>query len=232
MLASRIKMPDYTLYGFYHSSSTARVRIALELKNIPFDYVPVNLSKNEHLTDEHRRLNPSATVPLLVRHTNNGADASDTLRIGQSVAALEYLEEAHKHQGPSLLPLDINARAVVRALVNIITSDTAPVMNLRMRRRVQQLGGDLQTWTHELMAAGLGAYEAVSAAHTGTYSVGDEVTMADMCLVPMVWKAREYKVDLTRFQTILMVMDNMEKLPAVKRSSYYAQIDTPENLKA
>ena len=205
---------------------------SLELKAIPFDYVLVDLSKNENLIDEHKSLNPSATVPLLVCNISSGATATGNFRISQSVAALEYLEEVHKDKGPSLLPRDIDARAVVRVLVNIITSDTALVMNLRTRRQVERLGGDLQAWAHKLMADGLEAYEGVCAAHAGTYSVGHEVTMADMCFVPIEWKAREYKVDLTRFPTILVVMDNMEGLPAMKRSSYYAQTDTPESLKA
>lgn len=219
-------MSNYTLYGYFRSSCTARIRLALNLKGIPFEYVPVNLLKDEHLASEHKTLNPSATVPLLAR-----VDDGSPFKIGQSVAALEYIDEAHKDTGAALLPLDADARALVRTLVNIIVCDTQPVTNLRITRRLRELGGDSASWVKELTADGLRAYEAVCAARAGTYSVGDEVTLADVCLLPAVWNARRFEVDLTQFPTIMKVVGNMEKIPAVQKSSYYTQPDTPEDLR-
>lgn len=220
-------MANYTLYGYFRSSCTARIRLALNLKDIPFEYIPVNLLKDEHLAAEHRNLNPSATVPLLVR-----AGDGQPLRIGQSIAALEYIVETHRDQGPALLPADAETRALVRILVNVIACDTQPVTNLRIGRRVRQLGGDPTVWNKDLTTDGLAAYEAVCAARAGTYSVGDEITLADVCLLPAVWNARRFEVDMSKLPTITRVADNLEKISAVQKASYFVQVDTPEDLRA
>lgn len=131
-------MADYTLYSYFRSSCSARLRIALNLKDIPYDVVPVNLVRDEQLSEAHRALNPSATVPLLLfrRPERHG------FRVGQSVAGLEFLDEVHP-QTPLLPPAgDAEARAVVRALVHIVAADTQPVTKLRVVRRVRALGGD------------------------------------------------------------------------------------------
>lgn len=219
-------MSVYKLYGYFQSSCTARISLALNLKSISFEYIPVNIHENEHLAPEHKSLNPSATVPLLVR-VGNG----QPFKIGQSAAALEYIEEAHKGEGASLLPRDAESRALVRTLVNIIVSDTQPVTNLRITKRVEQLGGDLAAWNKELTTDGLAAYEAVCAASATDYSVGDEITLADICLLPAVWNARRFEVNLEQFPIIMRVAGNLEKIPAVQKSSYYTQSDTPEHLR-
>lgn len=221
-------MPEYTLHGYFRSSCTARIRLALNLKEISFDYVPVNLLKSEQLSDEHKALNPSATVPLLARA---GGSGSTPFKIGQSVAALEYLEEAHPDT-TSLLPKDADTRAVVRALANIVACDIQPVTNLRIIRRVKELGGNSEDWVRALTVDGLMAYEATAKSCAGTYSVGDSVTVADVCLLPAVWNAQRFGVDLSKFPTVTRVSENLEKLPAVQKSSYFKQADTPEDLRA
>lgn len=223
-------MADYTLYGYFRSSCTARIRLALNLKDILFDYIPVNLLKNEHLSEKHKALNPSATVPLLARTGRNAAN-SPPFKIGQSVAALEYIEEVHQDRRAALLPLDAESRATVRTLINIIACDIQPVTNLRITRQVKKLGGDPIAWNKKLIADGLEAYEAVCASCAGSYSVGDSVTLADVCLLPAVWNAQRFEVDLTRFSTVVKVVENLEKLPAVQKSSYFRQVDTPEEMR-
>lgn len=218
-------MPEYVLYSYFRSSCSARVRIALNLKGLEYDLRPVNLLKNEQLSDEHRALNPSGTVPLFVAKD----DAGVALRIGQSVAILEYLEEAHP-QTP-LLPSDLQKRAVVRALVNIICCDTQPVTNLRISRRVKEAGGDAEKWMVDLMGEGLGAYEKVLKDWTGKYSVGDEPTLADVCLLPAVWNAQRYGVDLSRFPNVERIAREFEKLGPVHRAGYFTQPDTPAELR-
>ncbi|ROT38053.1 maleylacetoacetate isomerase [Sodiomyces alkalinus F11] len=236
-------MPDFTLYSYFRSSCSARLRIALNLKNLNYDLVPVNLLKGEQLSESHRALNPSASVPLLVCHNTPSASSSSSssssssdshpFKITQSVAALEYLEEAHPST-PALLPSDPRARATARSLALTVACDIQPVTNLRVARRVRHLGaGDAQVdeWMRGLMAEGLAAYETLVASSAGTYSVGDDVSIADCCLAPAVWNARRYGVDLSPFPVIHRIMAQLEELPAVKKAGYFVQPDTPESLR-
>ncbi|KAM0277340.1 hypothetical protein ACHAQH_005855 [Verticillium albo-atrum] len=222
-------MPEYTLHTYFRSSSSARLRIALNHKQITHTLHAVNLLKNEHLSGAHRALNPSATVPLLVREQKEDGSTSPPLRITQSLAALEYLDETHP--SPALLPLDAERRAVVRALASIIACDTQPVTNLRIVRRVRGLGGDAEGWMRELMAEGLAAYEAVAKEWAGRFSVGDELTIADCCLMPAVWNAERYGVDLSVYPTILKIKAHLETVPAVIKAGYYVQPDCPVELR-
>ncbi|PNY24987.1 glutathione S-transferase [Tolypocladium capitatum] len=220
-------MPDYTLYSYFRSSCSARLRIVLNLKGISYDIAPVNLLKDEQLSESHRALNPSASVPLLVSHRPQ----DDGFKVGQSVAALEFLEEAHP-ETPILPPAgDAKARAVVRTLVAIVCADTQPVTNLRIMRRVRALGGSAEEWNRELMADGLRAYEAVARHHAGKYSFGDGITMADACLLPAAWNAERFGVDLGAFPVISGIVENLNQHEAVKRAHYFNQPDTPENLR-
>lgn len=216
-------MSDYTLHSYFRSSCSARIRIVLGLKGLSYETVPVNLLKDEHLSDAHRALNPSASVPLLVCPT------ADKFSIGQSVAALEYLEEVHPEV--ATLPSDPKARAIARSLVQIINADTQPVTNMRIMRRVKAFGQDPAEWNKELMADGLRAYEAVASKSAGKYSVGDAVTMADACLLPAYWNAERYKVDLSQFPTVCKIAANLEDHPAVKAAHPFRQPDCPEDLR-
>lgn len=221
------KMPDYSLHSYFRSSCTARVRIALNFKAIEYDIIPVNLIKNEHLSEEHRKLNPSGSVPLLICHNAKAKD----FKIGQSVAALEYLDEVHPEK--PLLPSksDPEGRAVARTLVNIVCADIQPVTNLRIMRRVRELGGNAEEWNCQLMTDGLRAYEAVAAQSAGKYSVGDEITMADACLVPAVWNAERFGVDFSAFPTVSKIVENLKHHPAVTKAHYFNQPDTPDELR-
>ncbi|KID90465.1 maleylacetoacetate isomerase [Metarhizium guizhouense ARSEF 977] len=220
-------MSDYTLYAYFRSSCSARLRIILNLKNISYDLIPVNLLKDEQLSAEHKALNPSASVPLLV--SKRSPDAG--FKIGQSVAALEYLEEVHP-EVPALPPTsDAKGRATVRVLCEIIAADTQPVTNLRIMRRVRALGGSAEEWNKELMGDGLRAYEAVAKDSAGKYSVGDNVTMADACLMPALWNAQRFGVDLSQFPTVSRIFANLSEHPAVQKADYFKQPDCPEDLR-
>ncbi len=218
-------MSEYVLYSFWRSSCSARLRIALNLKGIPYATVSVDLLNGEQASSHHKSLNPSASVPLLLRTEDSGR----TLKIGQSLAAMEYLDEAHTEIEKKLLPppSDVQGRALVRVLADIIACDSQPVTNLRIMKRVAALGGDAEQWNCELIEESLVAYEAVAASCAGVYSYGDNITMADACLVPAVWNARRFGVDLSQFPTISKAMENLERLEAVKKSSPFTQPDTP-----
>ncbi|KAL2105817.1 hypothetical protein VUR80DRAFT_7702 [Thermomyces stellatus] len=219
-------MPAYTLYSYFRSSCSARLRIALNIKGLSYDQVPVNLLKNEQSSEKHRQLNPSGTVPLLVCHNGAGGD----FRIGQSVAALEYLDEVHP-QRPLIPRDDPRARAVVRTLVAIVACDIQPVTNLRILRKVRELGGDAEAWNRELATAGFAAYEAVARESAGVFSVGDEISLADACLVPAFWNAQRFGVDVEAFPTVMRIVRALEKEPAVLSARYSQQPDTPEELR-
>lgn len=220
-------MPDYTLYSYFRSSCSARLRIVLNLKGISYDTVPVNLLQDEQLSESHRALNPSATVPLLLSRRSE----HEGFRIGQSVAALEFLEEVHP-ETPILPPAgDAQARAVVRTLVNIVSADMQPVTNLGIMRRVRAIGGNAEQWNKELLAKGLRAFEAVAEDYAGRYSFGDSITMADACLLPAVWNAERFGVDLGAFPVVSRIVDGLREHPAVVKAGYFNQPDTPEDLR-
>ncbi|KAK1511134.1 maleylacetoacetate isomerase [Colletotrichum costaricense] len=217
--------PDYILYSYFRSSCSARLRIALNLKSISYTTIPTNLLKDEHLSPTHRALNPSASVPLLV----NRSDAD--FKVTQSVAALEYLEEAHPSTTP-LLPKDAKTRAVVRSLVNIVACDIQPVTNMRIMRRIRAMGGNAEQWNRELMADGFAAYEAVAKEWAGRCSVGDEISLADVCLLPAYWNAERFGVDLSPYPTVRKIAEGLKENPAVVKAHYYNQPDTPDELRA
>jgi maleylacetoacetate isomerase len=216
-----------TLHTYFRSSCSARLRIALHLKGIPYTPVYVNLLRNEQSTPAHLAINPSGTVPaLVIQH-----ETKKPVTINQSLAALEYLDEAFPEKGPALLPSDPETRATVRTLANIIACDIQPVTNLRILRRVGSLGADKNGWSRDLIVDGLRAYEAVVAGSAGRFSVGDQITLADLCLVPAAWGAERVGVDLGLFPVISGIVRNLEAEEAVKLGHWRTQGDTPEEFR-
>ncbi|KAH8705054.1 maleylacetoacetate isomerase maia [Talaromyces proteolyticus] len=223
------EQPTYELYTYFRSSCSARLRIALNLHDIPYKAVYVHLLKNEQLTDEHRAINPSLSVPVLVVHKS----AEDSFAIPQSTAALEYLEEntaSNSHYRP-LLPKNPELRAVTRTLVAIISADIQPVVNLRVQRGIKELGADPNPLCRQTTEAGFAAYEAVASKVAGAFSVGDDITLADVCLVPAVWSAARFGVNVNKYPTIARVAARMEEEDAVKRAHWRNQPDTPEEFR-
>ncbi|RAL15829.1 maleylacetoacetate isomerase MaiA [Aspergillus homomorphus CBS 101889] len=223
-------MPEtsITLYTYFRSSCSARLRIALNLKSLPYTSIPINLLANEQHTPANLARNPSGTVPTLVLTSSNGASS---IKITQSLAALEYLDEAFPDT-PPLLPRDPATRAIVRTLAAIIACDVQPVTNLKILKRVAELGAQREEWARGLIEQGLRAYEGVISGSAGVYSVGDAVTMADVCLVPAVWGAERFGVDVHReFPVIAGVVARLEGLEAFTRAHWARQLDTPAELR-
>jgi maleylpyruvate isomerase len=185
------------LYNYWRSSASWRVRAALHLKAIPFEYVSVHLVKDggQQHGATYTAMNPMAQVPLL--------ELDDGRRIGQSVAILEYLEEAF--QAIPLLPADPYARAETRQLVEIINSGIQPFQNLTAQKRVREMGGDADAWTKAFITTGLAALEAIARDTAGAFLVGNTPTLADCALVPQLYAARRFGVDLTPFPTLTAV---------------------------
>ncbi len=218
-------MSDYTLYTYFRSSCSGRLRIAFNLKGLEYTPVYINLLKGEQASDAHRALNPSATVPLLVAHRDGD------LRIGQSMAALEYLDETHPGTA-ALLPADAKPRAVARALANIIACDVQPVTNLRILKRLRAISGaNAEEWSIELIHDGLRAYEDTVKTSAGRYSVGDSVTIADVTLMPAVWGAERFNISLDPYPTVKKIAANLSELPAFQKAHPFVQEDCPEELR-
>jgi maleylacetoacetate isomerase len=185
------------LYSYYRSSAAFRVRIALNLKGIAYDTIPVHLIKDggHNKRPEFRAVNPQMRVPVLV------TPAGDTLT--QSLAIIEYLDETHPQ--PPLLPKDPVARAKVRALAELIACDIHPLNNtspLRyLKNSMSQEQSAIDAWYHHWVVSGFEALEAMI--DSGPYLCGKEVTLADTCLVPQVYNARRLKVPLDKFPKIV-----------------------------
>eukprot|EP01119_Soliformovum_irregulare_P001517 TRINITY_DN11217_c0_g1_i1.p1 TRINITY_DN11217_c0_g1~~TRINITY_DN11217_c0_g1_i1.p1 ORF type:complete len:211 (-),score=37.88 TRINITY_DN11217_c0_g1_i1:266-898(-) len=206
-------MGDVELYSYWRSSCSWRVRISLAIKDIPYQYHAVNLLKGEQTQEEYAKRNPIKSVPTLVH---------DGVVFTQSVSILEYLEERFPDT-VRLLPQDPVSRAKVRELVNIIAADTQPVQNLRVLKKV----GDEKKndWAKEVITYGFQAFEKIASASAGKYCVGDEVSLADVALVPQVYNANRFGVDMAAFPTISAINDRLKSLPAFEQSKPENQPD-------
>lgn len=216
-----------TLYSYYRSSCSYRVRIALAVKGLDYAYESIHLVRNggEQFTPEYKAINPQSFVPTLI-------DGETT--ITQSLAILEYLNE--KYPDPPLLPLRPEARAYVRQLAHIAAVDIHPLTTLRV---MNHLSGEFSVtqaqkneWCRKWMQHGLEAMEhlcANSRYRTGPYACGDNVSMADACLVPQLSDARRLDLALDKFPTLLEIERNCLKLKTFTDASPENQPDTPED---
>uniref|UniRef100_U3AQX4 Maleylacetoacetate isomerase n=1 Tax=Callithrix jacchus TaxID=9483 RepID=U3AQX4_CALJA len=216
------------LYSYFRSSCSWRVRIALALKGIDFEMVPVNLIKDggQQFSKDFQALNPMKQVPTL---------KIDGITIHQSLAIIEYLEETRPT--PRLLPQDPKKRASVRMISDLIASGIQPLQNLSILKKVGEVSKDLReetklTWAQNAITSGFNALEQILQSTAGKYCVGDEVTMADLCLVPQVANAERFKVDFTPYPTISCINKRLLALEAFQLSHPCQQPDTPTELRA
>lgn len=221
----------YTLYTFFGSSCSARVRIACHLKSIPLEYNFIDLLTAGQNAPSYAALNPSEFVPLLVVHDpHTGAEVA---KISQSVAILEFLEEVETGCAVKLLPRDPLQRAKVRELLGVVSADTQPVTNQRIVKYIVPRGLDEQEWQGHFMRKGLAAYEKLVGASAGKWSVGDEISLADIALVPAVDRGVRYKIDFAKeFPTIARIDAAMRETEAYQKGGYRTQPDTPESMRA
>jgi maleylacetoacetate isomerase len=199
------------LYDYFRSSAAYRVRIALNLKRLSYDAVPIHLSKGggRHKTPEYRAINPQMRVPALV--LSNG----DILI--QSLAIIEYLDEAFPD--PALLPVEAVERAHVRAVAQIVACDIHPINNTSTLAYLRKLGHDqtqIDEWYAFWIRSGFEAIETMI--RPGPYAFGSHVTVADLCIVPQVFNARRFKVPLEQFPKIAGVDAACNKLAAFDKA--------------
>lgn len=212
------------LYNFWRSGTSHRLRIALNLKGLPVEYLAVHLGKEEHLKDAFKTINPQQLVPALVL---DGAEASDGSGAGddggshtliQSPAIIEWLEE--RYPTPALLPADPLKRAQVRAMAALVGCDIHPINNRRILEYLRkQFGADeaaINAWCGTWIAAGFDALEALIARSYSEvrYCFGDTPTVTDVYLIPQVESARRFKVDLTRWPKIMAIAAHCATLAA------------------
>lgn len=207
------------LYTYFRSSAAYRVRIALNLKGLPYEMAAIHLTKDggyQH-TPEFITVNPQMRVPALA--LSNG----DVLT--QSLAIIEYLDETHPE--PPLLPQDAVARAKVRAIAQIVACDIHPLNNLLvlqyLKRAMKHEQAEIDTWYHHWVIEGFKAIEAMIA--PSPYAHGAQVTLADICLVPQVFNARRLKVPLDAFPKIVAVDAACQKLAAFDKARPESQPD-------
>ncbi|MGH8674552.1 MAG: maleylacetoacetate isomerase [Burkholderiales bacterium] len=197
------------MYGYFRSSASYRLRIALNLKGIEVEQAFVHLRKQEQASPVFLHVNPMGLVPVL---EHAGA------RLTQSLAIIEYLEEIHPE--PPLLPKNPLDRAHVRAIAFAVACDIHPLNNLRVLNYLQRpLGIDeagRDRWYAHWIAQGLGALETMLSAdrRTGTFCVADSPTLADICLIPQMVNAARMKCSLDRYPTLRRIMDHARSLPA------------------
>ena len=215
------------LFGYWRSLAAFRVRIALNLKGQAFEVVSTDLIKGEQFDPEYLKINPQGVVPALV--------TDDGTTLTQSMAILEYLDEVYPE--PALLPAEAVARARVRSLCMILVADMHPLVVPRIRKYVtQDLGHseeELGAWIGNWTTKGLEAIEKHLAedGHSGTYCEGDQVTMADLCLVPQIGAAVLFKIPLDAYPNCQRIFKSCMELPAFFDARPQAQPDFPEEMK-
>jgi len=194
------------LHGYFRSSASYRVRIALNMKGLLARQVSHHLRKGEQRASDYLTLNPQGFVPTLV--TEAGAVLT------QSLAIIEWLDETHPN--PPLLPREPLARAHVRAFAYAIACDIHPVQNLKVLARVRQMGGEpaANDWAKWVNEEGLDACEAMAKAQDGPFCFGDAPGLADICLVPQLANARRFGADLSRWPRLMAIEAACQALPA------------------
>jgi maleylacetoacetate isomerase len=196
-------MAETVLYDYWRSSAAYRVRIALNLLGLPYRAVAVDLTQGEQAEPDNLARNPQGLVPTL---------EIDGIRLTQSLAILEYLDET---RSAGWLPQDPAARATVRAMAYAVAIDTHPVCNLRVARHAASLGVATEDWMQHFIALGLAGLEGLLQQHPdGRFCFGDAVTLADICLVPQIYNARRWGVDLGPTPRLAGIADALDLLPA------------------
>lgn len=208
------------LYTYYRSSAAYRVRIALNYKTISHELIPINLLQNQQKESQYKAINPHARIPTLI--------AGD-LKLGQSVAILEYLEE--KYPNPSILPASYEQRAIVRYLSQIIVSDMHPLNNSGtinfLKEKFNHTSEEVQQWYFYWLKNGFDALESIISTSNSKYAsakfcIGDSISMADICLVPQIYNAFRFGFDMQAYPTLLAINKHCVSL------DYFAKA-SPEN---
>ncbi|KAI2795477.1 Glutathione S-transferase zeta-1 [Blomia tropicalis] len=214
------------LYNFARSSCSWRVRAMLEHKKLSYQYRPVMILKGEHNEDQFQKLNPAQMVPALVVQTEN----NETKTLFESLAIIDYLEHAYPNEGESIYPADDPfLRANVLAISEMIVSGIQPLQNVGVMRFARKFAqGDKSKdleWAQYWIENKFEKLENVLKNHSGRFTVGDQFTLADICLVPQVYNAKRYAVNMNRYPLINRLYENGMSIESIDRSKPENQID-------
>lgn len=197
----------WTLHSAWRAGAPYRVRIGLKLKGCEYDYHPIDLVAGEQREPGYRAVNPQGLTPAL--------DLGDGTVLAQSLAILEWLEETRPH--PPILPRAALDRAVVRRMAGIIACDIHPLNNTRVGRKLSHMGIEqaaITEWIHSWIRDGFDALEPLIEQHGGQYAFGDSPTIADCCLVPQVYSARRFELDVSPWPKLAAAADRAAEHPA------------------
>jgi maleylacetoacetate isomerase len=213
----------YKLYGYWRSSASWRVRWALAHKEIAFETVSVNLLESEQRSDAHRGRNPMGHVPAL--------EVEPGRFLAESVAIIEWLEETHPER--RLYPTDPWAKARVRQVIELINSGIQPLQNLVVLEKVSSDPAEKKSWAHDFNLRGISSLESLLNAidrelGEGRFAVGDTLSAADLFVVPQVYSARRFGVDLTPFARVLRAEASALATPHAAAARPEAQPDAPK----
>jgi len=210
----------FILHSYWRATAPYRVRIGLNLKGLDYEIAGVNLLEGQQHKPAYRAVNPQRLTPAL--------DIGGTI-LTQSLAILEWLDETHPD--PPLLPADPLDRAQVRAMAGIIACDIHPLNNLRVTRALETIGVDEEDrtkWIRRWITDGFAALEPMIARHGAGFCFGATPTLADCCLIPQVFSARRYKVDVTAYSRIRAVAERAAEHPAFIAAQPELQPDAPK----
>ncbi|MDB5618936.1 maleylacetoacetate isomerase [Tardiphaga sp.] len=215
---------DFELYGFWRTSATYRVRVALNLKGLTAREHDINLDKGEQLSADFLAINPLGAIPALIE--------SGQPPMTESLAILEFIDETHP--APPLLPADPRGRARVRSIAQMLAADTHPLIVPRVRKYLTEVGGfdqaAVKAWMTHWFGTGLAAVERrlSSEAATGAFCHGDAVTIADICLGSITVLARVNKLALPPLPTIDRIMARCEAMEAFAKADPMQQAGAPK----
>ena len=214
-------MSDRILYGYWRSSAAYRVRIALNLKGLDYDQKSIDLKTGAQQSPGYKMLNPHGRVPFLI---------DGEVGLNQSPAILEYLDETYPE--PSLLPGDAALRGRIRAAAAIIACDVHPLGNSSVLQYLKTEYGQehegLEAWYGHWVATGFRPLEELAENSRGPYLFGENVTLADICLVPQMYNARRWRVDLDPYPSLVKIDRNLMELKAFHDARPSAQPDAEE----
>jgi maleylacetoacetate isomerase len=214
--------PKLVLYSYWRSSSSYRVRFALAVKGLEYTTVPVNLLADEQSSEKHRAINPMGYVPCLI---------VEGTPFVESVAIIELLDELFPSR--PLFPREPYARARVRALVEIVNADTQPLQNRHVLLHVSKEPDEQKAWARRFVERGLAAFEALMERHTkdgvrGPFAYGEALSAADLFLVPQVYNARRFGIDIAAYPRIAAAEQAALATDAAKQAAPEAQPDAPK----
>jgi maleylacetoacetate isomerase len=196
------------LYDYFRSSSCFRVRIALALKQVSYEKIPVSLLDLDNLKPEYKKINPQGLVPTWI---------DQHVSLTQSLCIIEYLDETYPTPYP-LIPTEFKLKYKAKELAYLIACDMAPLLNnARIKRFFQEHHypeEDFLAWYHHWLKQGFDAYEKHLENSTGHFSVGEEVSIADLCLIPQIFNAQRFEFNMDNYPNIMQVFERCMKIPA------------------